>query len=290
MKSPWQFLQFIRELRAEKFAIALPLSSHIPSFTSYLIARLSGAQIIEGYDTRPFYGGATWSQSLTHIELQNRPEDDPEWVKFMELVRPLGADGSYEPEFETGSEHESWARQKWAELKLPADRKKIGIFFGGNPDRPERLWPPSRWRELVLELQRDPNLQLIGIVPPDQLLSGSGAREQGVYSEVAKGLEKPLHTFSDRDLGPRRRVLKRTRSIYLRRRRPLPHRRGVSRPHARSFLRHPARSLEASGSLGLRPASVGRPAALPHRRNCRRRSARPPDSKRLEFSICFKYH
>ena len=89
MHNPLRFLSFLRALRAERYTLAAPLSSHVPSFTSFLLARLSGARLVLAYDTRPFYDGAGWSRHLAHVEVPTRPETDPEWVKFMELVGPL---------------------------------------------------------------------------------------------------------------------------------------------------------------------------------------------------------
>jgi ADP-heptose:LPS heptosyltransferase len=209
MRNPLHFLVFLRSLRAEGFALAVPLSSHVPSFTSYLIARLSGAKMVWAYETQPFYGGANWSRRLSHTELPNRPETDPEWVKFMALVRPLmgpppataGNDVDYTPEFEVGADNETWACEEWRTLGLSGDhRKKIGLFFGGNPDRPERLWTPSYWTELARLVQADPRLSLVVIVPPGNLLSGSRAKESGIFGEVAGHLQTRPAVFSHSQL------------------------------------------------------------------------------------------
>ncbi len=201
MRHPFRFWSFIRTLRREHFSLAIPLSSHIPSFTSYLIARLSGADRVLAYDTQPFYDGANWSRYLSHVELPNRPETDPEWVKFMELVRPLGANDTFEPEFEVGPARETWAREEWVKLDLPVDsRKKIGLFFGGNPDRPERLWPAPYWGDLAVALQKNKEAALVAIVPPKDFLSGSRALERGVYGQIAPRLIGVVPTFSNSDL------------------------------------------------------------------------------------------
>ena len=201
MRGPFRFWSFIRALRAEKFLIAVPLSSHIPSFTSYLSARLSGARVVMAYDTEPFYDGANWSRYLAHTELKNRPETDPEWVKFMELVRPLGADDTFEPEFEVGAANDAWAREEWEKMGIPVTaRKKIGLFFGGNPDRPERLWPAAYWGDLAVKLQNNANVQLVAIVPPRDFLSGSRALERGVYGQIASRLKPSPPIFADSDL------------------------------------------------------------------------------------------
>ena len=203
MHNPLRFMAFIRALRSERFTLAIPLSSHVPSFTSYWLARLSGARIVLAYETMPFYGGANWSRHLAHVELTNCPETDPEWVKFMGLVRPLLMTSSddYSPEFEVGKENEDWAREEWLRLGLSGSaKKKIGVFLGGNPDRPERLWPAASWGDLSVKIQQDPGMLLVAIVPPEDLLSGSRARERGVYGEVSLRLSTPPPVFSNSQL------------------------------------------------------------------------------------------
>ena len=217
MKSPLRLLAFMRALRAEKFTLAIPLSSHVPSFTSYLLARLSGARFVMAYETMPFYGGANWSRHLAHVELPNRPETDPEWVKFMELIKPLlpsptaspcplppgegGGEGDFAPEFEVSLENAAWAREEWRKLGLSGTpQKKIGLFFGGNPDRPERLWSPDYWTELAKLVQTNPQLALVAIVPPNDLLSGSRAKERGIFGEVAEHLQTRPAVFSHAQL------------------------------------------------------------------------------------------
>jgi len=220
MRHPLRFWSFIRALRAEHFAMAVPLSSHIPSFTSYLMARLSGARLVLAYETQPFYGGANWSCYLAHVELPNRDETDPEWVKFMELVRPLlkssfpavvGGESmdpqpvaagddvfDYTPEFVIGEEDAEWAKEEWEKPGFSSgSRKKIGVFLGGNPGRPERLWPAASWGDLSIKIQADPELFLVAILPPQDFLSGSRARECGVYGEVSVRLSAPPPVFSE---------------------------------------------------------------------------------------------
>ena len=161
---------------------------------------MSGAQIVLAYETRPFYDGANWSRFLAHTELPNRPETDPEWVKFMELVRPLMAalPDDYTPEFEVGDDHMKWAAQEWRRLGLAdSKKKKIGLFLGGNPDRPERLWPATYWGDLVIKIQNDPGLDLVAIVPPQDFLSGSRALERGVFGDVSARLKVQPVVFSD---------------------------------------------------------------------------------------------
>lgn len=204
MKNPLTALAFFRELRAQNFMAAIPLTSHVPSFTGYWLARLSGAKAVVAYDTTPFYDGASWSKHLAHIELPNLPSTQPEWVKFMELVKPLIGTinaPNYAPIFETGPESKAWAAAEWKKINPPAGRVKIGLFFGGNPDRPERLWPAVYWKTLAVTLQREaPEAFLVSIVPPEDFLSGSRALERGVYPVVEPHLTPAPPVVSHRGL------------------------------------------------------------------------------------------
>lgn len=200
MRSPRRSLSFLKQIRAEHFDLAIVVSSRVPSFTSFLLGRLSGARFLWAYDTQTFYGGANWSHYLADVVIPSPPETDPEWIKFMDLIRPLGVEGDYAPEFGIPETPAAWARERWRRYPSPSGRWKVGVFLGGNPDRQERLWPAQRWTELVKELERQPDIFLIAIVPPDSLRSGSGAAELGVYEEVSDRLGKKLPTFADQDL------------------------------------------------------------------------------------------
>jgi ADP-heptose:LPS heptosyltransferase len=93
-----------------------------------------------------------------------------------------------------------WAQSVWSKINLPPTRKKIGLFFGGNPDRPERLWPAEYWGDLAVRLQKNALFSLVAIVPPEDLLSGSRALEKGIYPQIASRLLSNPPVFSDRDL------------------------------------------------------------------------------------------
>ncbi|HVO33181.1 MAG TPA: glycosyltransferase family 9 protein, partial [Elusimicrobiota bacterium] len=195
-----RLVSFMRSLRAERFDVAIALSSHIPSFTSFMIGRFSGARALIGFETTSFYGGANWSRHLAHLELPAPPADTPQWETFMELVRPLGAEATFEPDFYVAPEDRAWAEDRWSGLSIRTGRKTVGLFLGGNPDRPERLWPPVRWRELAAALQDEPDVEMVLIVPPKDFLSGSRARERGIYTDVAGGLREPAPVFSEANL------------------------------------------------------------------------------------------
>jgi ADP-heptose:LPS heptosyltransferase len=194
MRGP-AFLSFIRALRQERFDLAIVLSGRIPSFTSFLFARLIGARRVLAYDTRPFYDGANWSQWLTSCEVPAPPDRTPEALKFAQLVEPItGPVRDLTPEFFIPPAADEAVRRPRAAL-LPEGKKHIGIYLGGNPDRPERLWPVDHWVALTRQLVADPKFSVIAVVPPPSLLSGSGSQEPGIYDEVCAKLGQKLPMF-----------------------------------------------------------------------------------------------
>jgi ADP-heptose:LPS heptosyltransferase len=197
---PWRLWAFLRRLRAERFDLAIVISSHIPSFTSFVIARLSGARIVWGYTTPPFYNGANWSRHLAHVELDAPSPEVPEYVKFIGLVRPLGVESSFEPEFYVTLEEKEWAKARWREFTFAPDDRVVGLFLGGNPDRPARLWSAAEWVQLAKGLAQEKRLRLMAVVPPWGLRSGSKAREPGCYEEFSAALGSRLPVFFDSSL------------------------------------------------------------------------------------------
>jgi heptosyltransferase III len=193
-------LSFIRALRRERFDLAIIVSSHIPSFTSFLLARASGAHYVLGYSTLPFYDGAIWSRYLAHVELPLGPSDAHETTKFLNLVRPLGADATGEPEFALSDAAKAWAKEAWNAQPSANGKRRVGLFLAGNPDRPERLWAPARWAELAKRLRARGDVELMAIVPPPKFLSGSRTPEPGFYEAVAAHLTFTLPRFSERNL------------------------------------------------------------------------------------------
>ena len=266
MKNPFHFWSFIRDLRAQGYLLALPLSSHVPSFTSYMLARLCGAKIVWAYDTTPFYGEAAWSRHLADVEVANRPANDPEWVKFMELARPLigtSLPDDFTPEFDFKPEVESWAAGEWEKLKLPTGPKKVGLFFGGNPDRPERLWPAAYWGDLAVKLQKNPEVDACG----DRAAAGftfgkPGAGARRLSADCRASEPSARHFFRQRSFA-RRSVSQGARSFRLRGRRTLSHCRRRQSPDAGTFFKTDPACWKppVAWTIVLRPAD-DRPTSL----------------------------
>ncbi len=199
MQNPATAWSFFGALRRERYDLAIIVSSHIPSFTSFLIAWFSGARRVIAFDTFPHYNGANWSRWLAHLALPNLPVDTPEYQKYAALIRPLGLEIVARPEFCLSAEAERWAASEWKKYSFPAGRPVVALFLAGNPDRPERLWPLESWVALAKALQAQ-QMTLVAIVPPPQFRSGSGAIETGVYEKFSKQLGARLPAFAAREL------------------------------------------------------------------------------------------
>jgi heptosyltransferase-3 len=196
--NPFYLWTCIRAWRAEKYDLAILISSHTPSLTSFLLARAAGVQCVIGFDTLPHYGGANWSRGLCHTVLPNPSTQSPEWVKYMDLVRPLGVDGPYELEFTVPPSDRKNAAEQWKRYAFPSDRPVVGLYLGGNPDRPERLWPAASWAELAHLLSRDSSV--LAVLPRSGLVSRHAQREEGVYEDVSRRLGRSLPVFRDTHL------------------------------------------------------------------------------------------
>ncbi len=193
---PDYLVSFIRQLRREKYDLALIISSHTPSFTSFLLARASGARRVLGFETEAHYDGAVWSRYLAHLDIPNPDPAIPESEKYLELLKPFGLTASIEPEFHCSATDQSWANTRWQTFLFPTDRPVVGLFLGGNPQRIDRLWPAANWAELARRLLAS-GRTVIAILPPEGQRSGSGQHEPGIYQDVCARLGQRLPVFRD---------------------------------------------------------------------------------------------
>jgi ADP-heptose:LPS heptosyltransferase len=196
-RAPMYLISFINALRAERYDLAIIISSHTPSFTSFLLARASGAKVTWAFATEPHYDGANWSQWLASVAVPNPPENAPECVKFMDLLKPLGVQGVCEPEFHVTPEVKAWSDAYWQKYAFPSNRPVVALFLGGNPERPDRLWPAEAWAQLARMLMDKSQATVLAILPPKKLLSGSGQPEPGIYEDFSQVLGQRLAVFDE---------------------------------------------------------------------------------------------
>ena len=196
-RNPLYLFSFLRKLRQERYDLAVIISSHTPSFTSFLLARASGARIVWAFETEAHYDGANWSQWLSSVAIPNPSPDAAECDKFMRLVQPLGISAACEPEFHLSAEIKIWANERWKKYNFPENKPVVALFLGGNPDRPDRLWPTLAWVTLAHALETKSGAEVLAILPPKKLISGSGVPEPGIYDEFARLLGKQLPIFDE---------------------------------------------------------------------------------------------
>jgi ADP-heptose:LPS heptosyltransferase len=196
MRWPWRLAPLLLSLRRRRYDLAILVSSHVPSFTAFLYARLINARLVLAYDTRPFYGGALWSRWMAHFEAPVPPGHLPEAEKFAGLVAPLGLSCTPEPEFYIPPEDACLGAAAWAAFP---EHPRVGLFLGGNPGRPDRLWRAENWAALAADLEGR-GIPVVAIVPPGNLQAGGGAAEKGFYGQVCGAAGKTLPSFSERDL------------------------------------------------------------------------------------------
>ena len=151
-------------LRQEKFDLALVLSGNALSLTSILLAKLSGACFVAGYDTRAY--GRDWSRWLYSCEFPYRAPVK-EIDKFLGLLEGLGlACPSREPVYRVLPENARLIDGRLAALFPGSRRPIVGVFIGGKTDRPERIWPPANYAQTARLVLAHKPCDLIVIAPP----------------------------------------------------------------------------------------------------------------------------
>lgn len=188
-------IKIILNMRKKKYDLCFVVSSHTPSFTSFLYAKLSGSKITVGYDSVGFYGGALWSRYMANIELSPPDNKTPEIEKFAGLLSPLNIKPDLVPRFYVPESYLKEAEDLYKTKSFPA----VGIFLGGNSKRTDRMWSGENWAEVYKKLE-DKKIKTIAVVPPSDIKAGGGEKEKIFYDEVCEILGKKIDFFSDRDI------------------------------------------------------------------------------------------
>lgn len=187
-------ISIILEMRKRRYDLAVVVSSHTSSFTSFLYAKLSGSKIIIGYKShKP--EGALWSRYMSDIEIPPAPNNISEIDKFAGLIAPLSVKSDGIPQFYI-PDPVIKEMKKIYELK---SKPHVGLFLGGNSKRTDRIWNAESWAEVIIELGKR-NIRTICIVPPADIKAGGGNKEKILYDEVCKITGEKLDFFSDKDI------------------------------------------------------------------------------------------
>ncbi len=170
---PRQWIGLGHRLRQERFDLALVLSGNALSLTAILLAALSGARWVVGYET-PLYG-QNWGSRLYSYEVPYRPVIR-EIDKYAGLVEGLGISCSNRfPEFYVRADQVAFAEAFWKEHFSSEKRRVVGIFLGGKVDRPDRIWPPENFARVALRLAETNGCAILALTPP---LAGSPSRHK----------------------------------------------------------------------------------------------------------------
>jgi len=188
-------LSLIFKTRKMNYDMAIVVSSHTPSFTSFFYARLANPKVIISYDSSKYYGGNNWSKAFSSYEIQVMDEDTPEIDKFLNLISPLSLKTSYKTDFFVPDDIIKDTKKIYEYLGSP----EAGIFLGGNPKRPDRIWGAKNWALLYKELEKL-KIKTIAIIPPPNIKAGGGDKEENFYDEVCKIAGKKIDYFSDSNI------------------------------------------------------------------------------------------
>lgn len=186
---PLGWLRLLRGLRAERFDAALVLSGNALSLTSVMLARLSGARLVAGYEAAAY--GKSWGSLLDCEVPFAYPKKEID--KFLGLIAGLGLPHqARRPEYFPSPEDERFA-QTFHAFQLPkGEGPLVGIFLGGKVDRPERIWPPQRYAAVARSLAEQPGARILAIAPP-QPKAAAHRREGSVW------LDEDVHERSFRE-------------------------------------------------------------------------------------------
>jgi ADP-heptose:LPS heptosyltransferase len=137
-----EFLRFRRELREERYDIALDFHGRLRSGVT---SRLSGAPARIGYAAESASEGNHFFNNI-HVRLTD-PADN-RVLRFLELLSPLGLDTNWEPS-ETGvyvsPELRKSAERWYDETKRP----EVAVYPGCSTARLRERWPEEKWIDLL---------------------------------------------------------------------------------------------------------------------------------------------
>jgi heptosyltransferase III len=193
---PHKVRAFFQSLRREQFDLALVLFSNAPSFTSFLIAQLSGADIVGSNRTDAFYGGTNWSRWMTNWQTPAFSERTPEYLKFFSGAAPFVEGPPPAPEYAVSESVTAWAQAHWEKMRLPENPAPIALFLGGNPHLKHRLWLGKSWGHLAKLIRKNLG-PVVAVCPPPGLRGGGGTKELNLYKEFRAALGEDVPVFDE---------------------------------------------------------------------------------------------
>jgi ADP-heptose:LPS heptosyltransferase len=161
---PRQWINFRNRLRQERFDLALVLSGNALSLTAILLAVLSGARWVAGYETKAY--GQNWGSRLYSCEVPFMPVVR-EIDRYAGLLEGLGISCPNRfPEFFIRPDQIAFAEAFWNKHFSSKELSVVGVFLGGKVDRPDRIWPPENYARVARRLVEITGRALLVIAPP----------------------------------------------------------------------------------------------------------------------------
>ncbi len=199
----WEWAGLVRDLRKERFDLALLLTTERPSATAVLFARATGAPWVAGYV--PSVPGA-WAEdagALCQIRIPFGGEKN-EVEKYLGFARAFGAaPQGLQAEMDTSPADEAAADSFFSAHPLLKKGPWVGIFIGGKAERSDRLWPVSHFARLA-DLLKNEGLRIIAVSPPPPARASSGSylsEEHLRLEDFRKALGWNCPVFQEASLG-----------------------------------------------------------------------------------------
>jgi ADP-heptose:LPS heptosyltransferase len=165
-RNPLSHLRLIRDLRRERYALAIVLHTVSFSFTSLVLAVLSGAALRIGSTSRYVGDSLTGSYLSLTLPLPDQAELDTmnESEHNLYPLRAVGIDtDDLSPLIVPAPANARWA-QSFAEERWSGDGLKLIVHPGAG--KAENTWPADRFAEVVNTLDRIRPVNLVVIEGP----------------------------------------------------------------------------------------------------------------------------
>ncbi len=164
--NPIRLALLLRELRRTRYDLVIVLHTVSFSFTSAMLALLSGARFRVGSTSRPFNNPL--SVSLYHVELPLPTEDELNGMNEAEHnLYPLRALGittdNISPLLVPTTANEQWA-DRYLGQHTPAKAPLVAVHPGAG--KVGNIWPPERFAEVVNRLADERQINLCVVEGP----------------------------------------------------------------------------------------------------------------------------
>ena len=171
-------------LRSREFDLTVDARMDLRS--NYL-AWLTRAPRRVGYD----FGGGSWLLTDAVSAEPDRLHRVDDWLA---LMKPLGAEGRFEPMLCVTAEEKQWARTRLAESGI-SETDRVVVIHGGASDE-RRRWSPEKFEHVAERLARKYGVKIVWLLDPD-----APDRKSAIASAAIRtSLREMMAIFSVSDL------------------------------------------------------------------------------------------